>query len=212
MRNGLYLSEVDVPLDINHCFCLASGSCTVSFIWILYICKQLDYWPIDHQLHAVRRPVHWKNINYIHRGYLLSCTKKKTLAEMPKGCLGSAKETHYKTHQQSIIWVLLIQNGWSEREVLYEKVSGGVFTKRESGLQAEEYWQDCWQSESYTHPLSHIISNNHIISQTLPGRFETLQALLKLTTQPAHCDPEHAAHPSVTAKHLIIAEKEKKKG
>lgn len=60
--------------------------------------------------------------------------------------------------------------------------------------------------ESYTHPLPRIISNNHIIFQTLPGRLEPLQALLKLPAQHLYSHPsqQHILPFLITANWMSI--------
>lgn len=137
VRNGLYLSEVDVPLDINHYLSLASGWCAVSFIWILYICKLLDRWPIDHQLCTVRRLVCSPNINLLCSSYLLSNTKT-TVAEMPKGGLRSAKEALIIKHTPKALWKCCLVR-WMERDAKSLRLTfWKVFTKWVPWLQAEE--------------------------------------------------------------------------
>lgn len=49
----------------------------------------------------------------------------------------------------------------------------------------------CQQIESSIHPLPHIISNNQIIFQTLPGRLQPCQALLEHTVTQAYSSSFH---------------------
>ena len=117
---------------------------------------------------------------------------------MPKGGLGSTKEALImKTHSRSFAVVPFSQ---SVRVTFCSCLQNEIPSYRR---------RDGRQIEGYTHPLPHIISNNHIISQTLPGRLEPPQALWELPAHTATRAYSSAIHFSYTSDHCKFNEHNK---